>query len=408
MTITLGRATSLSDPIGAPTVRGNLVSFSADIEGTSVADCQAKMQQLSGMVDNADEDVFPFTWSEDSTFDGFYRVRSLTLSPVSLYLATGLCPFSVELERVPTFATPVFESVVGSVLRTNSHGVTVPGGIITAWYSGASYTVELDRAATLGPYGAEDGDLSIYGANAPVAATSILSYLKPADYWKNQAKIEVKYGSTWYPIVGHQIPQAIGTNWRINNGITRLYPSAGVGHGPFTVGNYVSGAWVESEFGAMTNSTTFLGSTADASDRALAVTVLRNSPEQVTVRTKNAAVSFDWTIRRGDLHAVLSITQPSTGTARNWGVGRTTATAGTTFTGGVRQTTGNNRYLISCPSTVTADTTNGYLNLTSTALNAQFQIVADYYWSGSLALADTTIRDLFLAARLERQRIVPR
>ncbi len=408
MTTTLGRAT-IGDPHGG-TIRqqGNRLSFTADIEGTSVDDCQAKMQQLAGMLDNPDEEVFPFTCGEDTTFDGFYRVRNLTLSPVAVYLATGLCPFTVELERVPTFATPVFESVVGSVVRTNSHGVTAPNGVITSWYSGASYTVEIDPTATLGPLAIEDGNISIYTAGAPLAVGSILSYLKPADYYKNQCKIEVKYGSTWYPVVGHQIPLGVGINWRLNNGVTRLYPSADVGHGPFKVGTYQSAAWTDKEFGVMTNSTTFTGATADSSDRALSVTVLRNSPERVTVRTKNGAVSYDWTLRRGELHVELSITQPSTGTARTWGVGCTTATGSTSFTGGVRRTGTNTRYLISCPSTVTADTANGYLNLSSSALNAQFQITADYYWGGALTLSDTQIRDMYLAARMERQRIVPR
>ena len=61
MTTTLGRAT-IGDPHGG-TIRqqGNRLSFTADIEGTSVDDCQAKMQQLAGMLDNPDEEVFPFT-----------------------------------------------------------------------------------------------------------------------------------------------------------------------------------------------------------------------------------------------------------------------------------------------------------------------------------------------------------
>lgn len=408
MTLMAGRATGLR--VSGWGRSGNSAQVQGFISGTDVYEVDARRQQLLGLLDNPDESVFPVTWTVDPNVDGFYRVSGVQVGRIGVERGPKAA-FALGLERVPTFATPVFESVVGSVVRTNSHGVTTPSGNLTSWYSASGYTVEASPAyGGAVQYTSEDGAMRVALATAPVAVSSLLSYLKPADFYLAQARIEVKYGSTWYPVVGRQIPLGVGINWRLNNGLTRMYPTAVSGYGSFTVGNYASGAaWTEYEFRAMTDSTTFTGATADSSSHALAVTVLCNSPERVTVRTRNQYATYDWTLRRGDNFVELAISQPSASTALAWGVGRSTNDAATATTGGAYNTAPAD-WLIVSPSTVSVDTTKGRVNLTTAALNAQFAVCADYD-QRHIALdpsSDTETLNAFLANRLERQRIVPR
>ena len=93
MTLTIGRAAvdnpeKVSSSGGRITLEGDI----APANGTDAANVDeflARRQQLVAMVDNPDMDVWPVTWSEDDTLDGFYRVRRAEVDPASVYLATG-------------------------------------------------------------------------------------------------------------------------------------------------------------------------------------------------------------------------------------------------------------------------------------------------------------------------------
>lgn len=412
MSMTIGRCSISEDPWGGSLrMRGDEVSFVSEFGAASAAEYQAKAQQLRGLMDNPDEDVFPFTWSEDATFDGFYRNLDIDIEPSEVALATGYAKFRCRMRRATAgFATPAFEILSSLTVRTNSHSVTTPTGIVTAWYPAAGYTMEIDPTATIGPIATEDGSntLSGYSVAAPLSTTAYQSWVKPADYYKSQAKIEVQYGSTWHAIHGRDLPLAVGTNWRISNGRVRMYPSTTGGNGRFTVEHYPADAWEGKEYGIL-NGTSFVPATEDSSGNALTATVMVNRPEIVVVRTRHVNVTYDWVVRRGDLWIEVAITQPAANTNQQWGVGVSTAEAMTAFTGGARATANDaagNRCLISIPSTVSTDLVNGKVYLTTAADSAVVQVCPDYYFGGGGS--DTSTRDYFLAARSERQRIVPR
>lgn len=412
MSMTIGRCSIIEDPMsGSLDLSGNQVSFTVREPATSVDECKAKMQQLAGLVENWDENTFPVTWSEDSTFDGFYRVNNVRLSPLPVYLSTGYFEFSITMERIGGgFSRPQFESIVQSVVRTNSHGVTAPAGFDLSWYAGTSTEADVAYSGIWSLTLAE-GAHKWHTVTAPAGPTSYYISSRAADYYLNSARLEVQYGATWYPVVGQQIPLGTGVNWRISNGAVRLYPTSVTGNGRFTVEAWRSAdGWAGREYGVISAASTFENITGTTSDSS-SVKVIKNSPEMVVVRLRQqteAGAVVDVALRRGDFHIEVNIYQPDGATSKNWGVQFSTAVASTSSTGSIRSTAAiSSRYhQISCPSTVTADTVNGGLRLTTAASSAAFGISpnADI----GVAYTQDFARDLFLAPRSERTRVVTR
>jgi hypothetical protein len=139
---------------------------------------------------------------------------------------------------------------------------------------------------------------------------------------------------------------------------------------------------------------------------------VKNSPEVVVVRVRQqaeAGAQFDFTLRKGDFHVEIAIMQPTGATTQTWGVQLSAVTASTSSTGAVRSTaTTSSRYQqISCSSTVTADTVNGGLRLSAAASTAVLAVSPDADIQG-LAFTAANMRDVFLAARSERVRVVTR
>jgi len=412
MSMTIGRCSIARDPYpGSFSQQGNVVSFRSDNGATSLTQSTALNQQLLGLIENWDEDTFPFTWSLDSTYDGFYKIRSVQVDPESVYITSGVSRFTITMERIGGgFSRPQFESIVQSVVRTNSHGVTAPAGLFLSWYAGTSTEADVAYSG-IWSLTLADGAHKWNTAFAPSGPTSYYISSRAADYYYNSARLEVQYGSTWYPVVGQQIPLGTGVKWRISNGAVRLYPTSVSGDGRFTVEQYNAGSWSGREYGVITAASTFVNVTGTTSD-ASSVKVIKNSPEMVVVRLRQQAEAgavVDIALRKGDFHVEVNIYQPDGATTKNWGIQFSTATGCTSSTGSIRSTAtiGGFYHQISCPSTVTADTVNGGLRLTTAAATAVFAVTpnADIYGLGHTQ--DLT-RDLFLAARSERVRVVTR
>jgi hypothetical protein len=414
MSMTIGRCSIARDPYpGSFSQQGNVVSFRSDNGATSLTQSTALNQQLLGLVENQDEDTFPFTWSLDSTYDGFYKIRSVQVDPESVYITSGVSRFTITMERVGGgYSRPQFESIAQQVVYSNSHGVTAPAGFDLSWYAGSG--TEADVAYTgIWSLTLAEGAHKWHAAFAPSGPTSYYISTRPADYYLNTARVEVQYGSTWYPVVGQQVPLGTGVNWRISNGAIRLYPTSVSGNGRFTVEAWSSadGLWVGKEYGIITGASTFVNATGTTSDPS-SLKIVKNSPEAVVVRLRQQAEAgavFDFTLRKGDFNVECSIMQPTGATSQTWGIQLSSATASTSSTGAIRSTAAtSSRYQqISCGLTVTADTVNGGLRLSSAAAAAVFAISpnADIFGLGYTA-ANT--RDLFLAARSERAKVVTR
>ena len=123
MTLTIGRAAvdnpeKVSSSGGRITLEGDI----APANGTDAANVDeflARRQQLVAMVDNPDMDVWPVTWSEDDTLNGFYRVRRAEVDPASVYLATGVGRYRVELERPTGLVSPLVECTTLALVMDN-------------------------------------------------------------------------------------------------------------------------------------------------------------------------------------------------------------------------------------------------------------------------------------------------
>lgn len=416
MSMTLGRFSTSEDPdAGALRQSGDEVRFESMIVAADLNEFKARVQQLRGLVDNDDERVFPFTWSEDSTFDGFYTDLDVEVNDQPAMLASFSAPFSVRMRRVVGgFAVPEFETISTTVLRTNAHSVTTPTGILGATFAPTAYDYE---SSLVSPalYTTEDGAVAVEDTPGAAGVQLYSTYLRPADTYKAAARIEVKYGSTWYPIHGKHIPLGTGGNWRISNGYVRMYPSMVAStKRAFTVETWRSPSWVGQEFENVSfNSGTALWTLRNATGGTVGYTdpvVLRNDAEQCVVTTRDeSGTTFTWSVRRGDLWVEATIALAGGGGTTSYGFGRSATEAATSFSGGIRATANDAnglRYLLACVDHQTRETTLGRLTVDSTIANPTFAIWADY--PASFAGTDTSARDMFYCARSESKNVVSR
>jgi hypothetical protein len=421
MTFTIGRASLPTDP-NSVSWSGDQVTISGYIRPTTALDtdqANALRQQILGMVDNADEDIFPITSSTDSQIDGFYKCTSATIDEQPAISGRGIYPYTMTFVRTPNgYGKPLFETIVQTVPRNTSLSAT-PAGIISPYYTPTAYTYFDIDVSALGATGTsaittEDGTLTSGTKAAPLTVNSWRHFVKPADFYKATAKVEIKYGSTWYPIHGLQIPAAVGANWRISNGYCRAYPSAtGTSAKGITVETYRTGSWVGCEFAKFSYNTGLaswgaaFGMTGDTTGYVDPV-ILSNRPELVVVRIPLGSTSFTFSLRNGDTW--IEMIDAYTSSAGSFtGLGRTTNTASTGFTGGVRATANDAnglRYLISCLDTGITDTTNGRYSSGTTTRQAVWQMTADY--QAGYTGTDTVCRDLFQSARSDRRMVVAR
>jgi len=425
MSLTLGRCALTEDPDGGSiTVSGDTLRFSCDITGTSSADLSAKIQQLSGMVDNPDEEVFPFTWSEDPSVDGFYRVRRLDITPAPVYMSSFLASFSVELERLPGYTRPQFETVTTRILRTNDHAVTVPTCL--QYVAGPLY--DADVAISTGTLTTEDGTLSYQTSALSAASFSWRGGGAPSDYYKSTAAIYLDYTSgTAAAIVGRQIPlmdadgitsEVIG--WTLSNGYVSVEAAqvtiSATTYWGFKVKGYRSGAWSAATdfigYGKSGAIWTPFAVTGDATLRGLYTpSVLLNTPEQVVIRVSSPETSnltsFDFSLRQGDAWIEIATNNVYPGSGTHRGFGLSSGAAATTFTGGIHQTSGTYRPAIVHPqTTATTDTTNLRIAQDSTTVPACWAITPDY--QTAISTTPAGFLGMYLGTRIERRRVVPR
>jgi hypothetical protein len=324
MTLTIGRCSGLRPAKMGISWDGDDLTIRGTIVTASNNELRARRQQLLGLIDNDDEDVFPVVYASDSALDGYYRVRSVNVSPVGV-LSGRLANFAVGLRRVVGYRTPIVELVASSVGMTNEFGITNPQGYLAFPQAGqgvGGYNGELTRSS-------ETGGLWLTGANAN-ASFAVQYMLAAASYYFGAATIEVLYGATWYPAVGNQI-SADATSVRLSNGCLRVSISA---TGVFTLEIWNGSAW---ETGAVTVS--LRESTTLALDTLSQIRVVRNSPEVCTLRlemSQSADVVFanttvDLTLRRGMHHVdlamsagIVPLTSPT--------IGATTTMASTSVT----------------------------------------------------------------------------
>lgn len=357
--------------------------------------------QLRGLARNVDEPVIPVTWSEDPAVDGFYRVRGVNVESTGATAVEGIYRFSLDLERVSSSSAPFIEShlIFGGPIP---HGWTYTSTNGSHWipstytsYNGANSfgAVSTTRATSDG------GTVTQFVPGATVTSTAYEIRtewtLDAADYYVGAARIEVEVSSgVWRPLIGRQIPKQYvdARTWRVNNGAFMMYPDAS---GVWRNETYVSAAW-ETDDGWVLSNQTYGGNFGDVTQAS----ILRNSPEEVTVRcvldpgsTYTYLATLDVTLRAGDTMAMWACTVHDIAYAGAWRVARATTTASSAVTSGgnnigIRATSNDadgNRYVLTSDYANTLDTTNGRLTCGSSRTQARFGLGTEINGSSSVA-----------------------
>lgn len=314
MTLQIGRIT-LDNPMRQYQA-GNLFGFEGWINDTDINAVKALRQGLVGHVGNVDEPVVPVVASYDSHLDGFYRVRAAEVEIAEGGHALKVYRWFAELERVSDYSAPLVESIlVAPTVRTN--GSSVADGI--DWHAipdsmyAQSYDVGQDIPSPAGLLDTEnEGANSIAhirrtsGTNIDLEDATALYYSKVDDWYDGACLLEYDYTGSgdWYPVVGRQVRNftAIGDpdRWRLGNGILRVV------HGTSNDTELEVSRWLQGSSAYSTAKTFELGDGSAPSTATTrgTVSVLRNSPEIVTIRigaTDNGErrITIDLTLKRG-------------------------------------------------------------------------------------------------------------
>lgn len=428
----IGRAfTGLDVDAASARWAGRALSLTGDLYLGSVAAANrrgtaaAVRDRLMALVDSRDELVVPVTFSEDTTVDGWYRLDGASVDYNAATLNDGYLSWSADLTRVGEGAMPQVEVV-------SSYGVITNGWSVTnttlnsnkAVISGAPSTAYDGSNGYRGPDGgsrvAETGTLNIFAALSGVPAspgTVIHRWsIDPDDAYIGGCSLVGTYaGLSSVLCLGRGMTPA-AEGMIVSNGIVRATIASGV----LKVQAYDSGSWVN--VGPLTWVFTISDGGSPSTlawSQTARVTVLRNSPEEVSVRLLGASnlpakygrVWVDLTVKRG--HRIVFVTVRSD-VEIFWTVDPSTATACTNISGGMRQTNADasgNRFVLTGGQSVTSNSTTGQLYNSGASGSYKFTVGIGTEFNGaSAATIDTAVNvaQQFLAGPSETQRIVAR
>ena len=331
---------------------------------STAATALLQRQQILGLADNPDEPIVPLAYSPDPSIDGYYRVVGSSVSTENLPM--GRFDWSISLVRVAGFAAPSFESVLLGSLRVNSHGIVT--GTSVPWHAVPAATSYYDIGGALGTEGYRTGDniLAVIHNGSGLYDARARWAVPPSFFYKGAATLEV--GTTLSTTVGHQI-RDLPENWRLSNGLLRVTPVAGTARLDISCHN--TATWdtpIRVSIGRGV-----IGVLDEFVEWA-SVTVLRNSPESVSIRLSAAPLTgalgtnfftVDLTLRRGARMVEVVIASDS---AFFGMIALTTAVACTAATGGIRKTTNDasgHRMVLSSPLAFTSDLVNGSIVTTA-------------------------------------------
>jgi hypothetical protein len=385
MTLTIGRASGLQ--LNEIATSGDSLSLSGFIVAASENEFKARRQQLLGLVDNDDEDVFPLTYTLDSTLDGYYRVSGVDVSPFTT-IHNGTGQFRLNLRRVPGYRVPLLEVVHTAVQLEGTVGLHSPNGV-AAYPQGAAVGTSSPNYVRA----TESGTvwISNYGGEETISFSCVVP---AADHYDGAAAVETLIGGVWYPMVGQQSFDTSAGNWRLNNGAFRFTVNAS-GQMSYDVWN--GSAWEagSTSFRFQYNAVTL---TAVTSAR-----VLRNDPTTATIRMQFATslttvttqmFTVDISLRRGLRHVDIVRT---TGGANldTFALQAITATASTSMLTNryIRQTSNDgsgNRFVIGGSLAGTLDLVNGRYTYTIGSTPADQPMMIGVELDGSAAVIPST------------------
>lgn len=298
-TIKVGRAGTLSEAnLQQIDLKGGTVRVTGNLHLADGSDLTYAAEQFAAYVDSPDETFVPVTWGTDCPpgFDGFYRVQDVALGSTR----TDVWSLDLSLERVQGFAAPLFEAIVLGGKRAGvAAGVTaqawqaLPASVMG--YENGVVTPTVETVATA------DGNITLFtDTGNELFDGRVEFYLPPASWYVGAATLTI--GAKL--MVGTQVPND-PDGWVVSNGIVRL--SGVTDSGAIKLEHWSGTAWVDNgsySFGQYGG-----GAQPLLTAPPLAITVLRNGPECVTIRlaydaasiVTNArfAVNVDVSLRRG-------------------------------------------------------------------------------------------------------------
>jgi len=200
--------------------------LAGDLHAATIGDAKALRQQVLGLADVArNEDVFPVTWSEDSSIDGYYRlVNPPQTSTVEASYATNWFRYSADLIRVDGGSQlPGIESTIQGGYRRNKDA-----GVTASFLHGVPSTTKsydpgdgsmLSALSRTGP----GGTAHIYRGNT-FKYTHARWRIPPASYYEMAATVTVG----GYTAVGAQVASAGNeTTWTLENGLVQVTAATG-------------------------------------------------------------------------------------------------------------------------------------------------------------------------------------
>lgn len=348
---------------------GRQLSLSGDLYLGAVTAASRKgtaaavRDRLMALIASRDEPAVPVQWSEDSSVDGWYRVTASSVDYTPASLNDGYASWSCDLELIDglpqielltTFGViSNDESIFNSTLNAaDERGLYtgIPNAAID-WYAGAlARQVKTGQTRT-----ASSGTVRIlYGAITSLPATLVHSYtVEPADAYAGACSIAGTYAGVASQLcLGRNMGPTTGLV--LSNGLVRAQLSGGA----LQVQVYDSGTW--RTLGPSTFTISALSNLGPSYTwtwgGASQVVVLRNSPEQCTVRLIGTNATFgafdagrvwlDLTVQRGGRSVICTLRADNPSRAT---VAPSSNTLADAITGGLRQRSNDangNRYVL--------------------------------------------------------------
>lgn len=423
--MTIGQV-GIDIPLTVPesgTWSGDVLSLNGSLgdQSTSRAVSNTLRDQFHGLAAR-DGEVVPVTFGDTPDLDGYYVLRRPRVQSVGASWESGVWDWSCELERVRASAQVMQEMRLLGAGRTNAHSFTT---VRRGWYSPGvgAYGVDDGTGSVDAPTrqyrSGADGSMLVVVDNASgmlfLSNTAAVArwFVSPGSHYLGGCTMTRAVGGTYYRVIGEQIPSGNTGLWSIANGLVAVLGSTTAGKAEFSM-LWHDGAGYES---SKTFRITTDSSWTEFGYGPVGMRVVRNRPDMVHLRLfygaigKAALFSLDLVLRRGARHVEFKWTTygGELGTTGAWGVKLTSAEASTTFTSGIRATSADasgNKYWISSPVAVTADTTNGRLRATLPATTWSFGIGAQMAGAGGSFDDFTSQVYQYMGALRTRQRAV--
>ena len=412
---------------------GNVLSVAGDVILGAVTAAErpgvgaALRDRVAALMLDESEPVVPVVWTEDSSIDGYYLVRSATFAPSAMFAVEGTGSWQMELERFAGGSLPQCELYAPHTVRTNSHSITnttlngsttyplivAPTAVSEFWQGDGSAGIARVTAS---------GSVSAWyvGSNVPMVSTATYT-VAAGDYYDGACELRTEYGAAASQLVtGLHCPPAFD-GMVLSNGLVRvfLHPSTATA---FEVEVYDGSQWedvsggvgwrIEHDYGG--------GPSTQSWDLSAAkVTVIENSPIRVTIRlmlpeaatlNRFGRVWVDLSVRRGDPFVCGWVRTDEAGLVA---LEPTSSIAATALTGGIRATSndaaGNRAVWGLANGSPSNNLTTGRITQTVGTTLAPFMVGVEIAGSSSSTIADDqAILYQFYDVRAESLRVVRR